>query len=125
MEIKDISQAFLSHLQWKSRLRAFIEGEEEFDIAEISPEGCALGKWLSSDEIEQYASNSRFEELVEAHNELHETAKRVYDLKVMGRDTAARRELSNIVKSSMKIYSLLTTVHIITESENLVLSKAL
>jgi hypothetical protein len=124
MQIKDISQAFLFHLQWKSRLRAFIEGKGQFDITEISPEGCDLGKWLSSDEIKLYASHSDIRELAAAHNELHETAKRVYDLKVMGRDNEARQALSNIVKSSMKIYSLLASIHIINESESLVLSKA-
>jgi transcriptional regulator with GAF, ATPase, and Fis domain len=124
MQIKDISQAFLYHLQWKSRLRDFVDGKGDFDVTEISSEGCDLGKWLSSDEIRQYASNSNIEELLSAHNELHETAKRVYDLKVMGQNNAARQELSNIVKSSMKIYALLNALHIVTESESVVLGNA-
>lgn len=121
MHIKDISQAFLYHLQWKSRLRDFVDGKEDFDISEISPDGCDLGKWLSSAEIKQYASDANIEELASAHNELHETAKRVYELKVMGQDSEARQELSNAVKSSLKIYSVLSALNIITESQNIIL----
>ena len=125
MQIKDISQAFLYHLQWKSQLRDFVEGKGDFDISEISTEGCDLGKWLSSDEMKQYASNSDIEELVLAHNELHETAKRVYDLKLLGQNYSAQQELSNIVKSSMKIYSLLNALLVIPESDSVILSSVL
>jgi hypothetical protein len=125
MQIKDISQVFLYHLQWKSRLRDFIDGNGDFDITEILSEGCDLGKWLSSDEIKQHAPDAHIKELVSAHNELHETAKRVYDLKVMGQNNAARQEFSNIVKSSMTIYSLLNALNIITESQSVILSSPL
>ena len=121
METKDISQAFLYHLQWKSRLRDFVNGRGDFDIAEISPDGCSLGKLLSSDEMKQYGSNARREELVRTHNELHDMAKRVYDLKIMGQDIAALQELSNITHSSMEIHSLLTAMNIISESDRFVL----
>ena len=125
MQIKDISQAFLYHLQWKSQLRDFVEGKGDFNIAEISPEGCDLGKWLASDEMKQYSSNSNIQELVSAHDELHETAKRVYDLKVVGQNLLAQQELGNIVKSSMKIYSLLNALLVTTESDRVILSSAL
>ncbi len=125
MQIKDISQAFLYHLQWKSQLRDFVAGKGDFNVDEISPEGCDLGKWLSSDEMKQYSANSNIQELVLAHNELHETAKRVYDLKLVGQNNLAQQELSNIVKSSIKIYSLLNALPILTESDSFVLSSVL
>ncbi len=125
MQIKDISQAFLYHLQWKSQLRDFVEGKGDFNVDEISPEGCNLGKWLSSDEVQQYAFNSNIEELVLAHDELHETAKRVYDLKLLGQNYSAQQELSNIVKSSMKIYSLLNALLVIPESDSVIVSSVL
>ena len=125
MQIKDISQTFLYHLQWKSRLRDFVEGKGDFNISEISPEGCDLGKWLASDEMKQYASHSNIEELVLAHDELHETAKRIYDLKLAGQNNLAQQELSNIVKSSMKIYSSLNALLIINESDSVILSSVL
>ncbi len=125
MQIKDISQAFLYHLQWKSQLRDFVEGKGDFDVDEISPEGCDLGKWLSSDEMKEYASHSTIEELVLAHDELHETAKRVYDLKLAGQNLLAQQELGNIVKSSMKIYSLLNTLLVVPESDSVILSSVL
>jgi hypothetical protein len=125
MQMKDISQVFLYHLQWKTRLRDFIDGTGDFDITEISPEGCDLGKWLSSGEIKQRVSDAHIEELVSAHNELHDTAKRIYDLKIMGQSNAAREEFSNIVKSSMTIYSLLNALNIITDNQSVILSSPL
>jgi hypothetical protein len=118
MQIKDVSQVFIYHLQWKTKLKDFVDGKREFDPAEISPEGCNLGKWLSSEEVKQDIPAAEIRELISAHNELHETAKRVYDLKVMGQNNAAQQELSNIVKSSMKIYSLLKTLNIIPETQS-------
>ena len=117
MHIKDISQAFIYHLKWKSRLKDFVEGRGDFDIDEISTEGCELGKWLSSGEMKQYAPDSVIEELMAAHDGLHVKAKRVYDFKVKGHNLAAHQELGDISKFSMKIYSLLTSVNIISENE--------
>jgi uncharacterized protein YeeX (DUF496 family) len=71
MQIKDISRAFLYHLQWKTRLRDFVDGKCDFDPAEISPEGCNLGKWLSSEEVKQYVSSADIQELISAHDELN------------------------------------------------------
>ena len=115
MLLKDISQAFIYHLQWKASLRDFIEGKRDFDIAEISSEGCTLGKWLSSEDIRQHLSDADIQELISAHNELHAQAKRVYDFKMAGHGNFAQHELSNISKSSLRIYSLLNTLNIDTE----------
>ena len=110
MKAKVFSKAFLYHLHWKGKLKKFIDGQGDFDVAKISPEACKFGKWLSSDEIKQYASPFERQELVSLHTELHDIAKRVYDLKILGQDNAARQELSKIEKYSMKLSSLLTSL---------------
>ena len=108
MRVKGFSKAFLYHLHWKGKLKKYIDGKGDFDVAKISPEACRFGKWLYSDEIKQYASPSERQELVLLHESLHDIAKRVYDLKKLNQDTAARQELSKIDKYSMKLSSLLT-----------------
>lgn len=113
MNSNDISKAFIYHLQWKSQLRKFVDGKGYFDIAEIYPEGCSLGKWLSSEEINQYASPLEIQKLILLHTDLHDAAKRVYDLKISGQDNAAMQELWKIDKSSMKLSSLLTALKMI------------
>jgi len=50
------------------------------------------------------------------HTELHDIAKRVYDLKMLGQDNAARQELSRIDIYSMKLSSLLTTLKTISKN---------
>ena len=113
MRNKVFSKAFLYHLYWKGKLKKFIYGKGDIDVAEISPEGCRFGKWLCSDEIKQYASPPEIQELVALQTDLHETAKRAYNLKILGQDDAARQELRKIDKSSMKLSSLLTQLKII------------
>ncbi len=51
--------------------------------------------------------------------------KRVYDLKLLDQNYLAQQELSNIVKSSMKIYSLLNTLLVVPESDSVILSSVL
>lgn len=121
MKPTSLPEAFLFHLQWKAQLRDFIDGKGDFDVAEISPEGCSFGKWLCSGEIRQNASTLEIQELVSTHDDLHETAQRAYDLKILGQDNAARQELGKIVKSSMKLYSLLNAMNIITDNQGFIL----
>ena len=116
MRVKGFSKAFLYHLHWKGKLKKFVDGKGDFDVAKISPEGCRFGKWLCSDEIKKYASPSEIQELVSLHTDLHDIAKRVYDLKMLNQDTAARQEFSKIDKYSMKLSSLLTTLKIISNN---------
>ena len=113
MKIEGFSKAFHHHLRWKVQFKKFIDGKGDFDIAEISPEGCSFGKWLCSDEIKKYASPREIQELVSLHTDLHDTAQRVYDLKILGQDTAARHALGKIDTYSMKLSSLLTTLKLI------------
>jgi hypothetical protein len=119
--MRDVSQAFLYHLQWKTQLRNFIDGKGDFDVEEISPEGCSFGKWLLSDEIAQDASAPEIQELISTHDDLHETAKRVYDLKMSGQVNAARQELRKVVKASLKLYSLLGALNMIKDDHGFIL----
>jgi hypothetical protein len=116
MKAKGFSKALLYHLEWKVQLRKFLDGQGNFDLSAVSSEGCKFGKWLCSDEITKYASDRDVQDIAKVHTKLHEAAGRVYDLKMSGEDTAARREFKRVEAISMKLVSLLTTLKIINNN---------
>ncbi|MCL5022715.1 MAG: CZB domain-containing protein [Nitrospirae bacterium] len=116
MKAKGFSKALLYHLQWKVQLRKFLEGKCDFDVTGVSSEDCKFGKWLRSEEVAKYASHPEIREIEKAHIRLHQSAKRVYGLKMLGEDLAAQRELKKVEANSMKLASLLSTLRIVNEN---------
>ena len=116
MKEKEFSKALLYHLQWKVQLRKFLDGRGDFNAKELSFEGSKFGKWLSSDKIIHYASRPEIQEIEKWQTELLEIGKRVYDLKIRGKVTAAQRELRKLEPISMKLGSLLITLKTINEN---------
>jgi hypothetical protein len=111
------SQALLYHLEWKRRFRNFLDGKGDMAASEIvSPEKWRLGKWLSSPEMSTYSSPSEIQELQRLHNEVHETAKRIYEFKRAGNLSASRRELKDFDDTCMKLVSLLTAKNVLNVS---------
>ncbi|SRR6266498_2061465 len=110
MKAKHFSKALRYHLQWKVQLRKFLDGKGHFEVSEVSSEGCKFGKWLSSDEITKYASDVELREVGKVHEKFHKSAKRVYGLKMLGEDDAARRELKKVEAISVKLVSLMTVI---------------
>jgi len=108
----------LYHLQWKVQLRKFLNGRVNFNVKELSFEGCKFGKWLCSDEITQYASTPAIQEIMKWHTELLAIGKQVYDLKIRGKVTAAQRELRKLEPISMKLSALLTALKTINKNED-------
>jgi hypothetical protein len=116
MKAKNYSKALIYHLQWKVQLKKFLDGQGDFDIAELLPENCKFGKWLHSDEITKHASPTEILEIEKVHTTLHEKAKRVYALKKLGKQLDAQQQLEKMEATSMKLASLLTTLKIISEN---------
>jgi hypothetical protein len=116
VKAKDYSKALIYHLQWKVQLKEFLDGQGDFDIAELSPENCKFGKWLRSDEIAKHASPAEIREIEKVHTQLHEKAKRVYALKKLGNDLDAQKHLTKMEATSIKLASLLTTLKIMSEN---------
>lgn len=116
MKAKGFSKALLYHLQWKVQLRKFLDGRGDFNVEELSFEGCRFGKWLCSDEITHYASRPEIRELEKWQTRILEIGKRVYDLKIRGKVTAAQRELRKLEPISMRLSSLLTTLKTVNKN---------
>ncbi len=116
MKAKKYSKALICHLQWKVKLKKFLDGHGHFDIAELSPQNCKFGEWLHSDEITKYASPTEIREIGKLHTTLHEKAKHVYDLKMSGEDSYAKQQFQKMEATSMKLASLLTILKVISEN---------
>jgi hypothetical protein len=112
MKSKVFSKGLLYHLKWKVDLKKYIEGRINFNVAEISSEDCMFGKWLRSGEITKYASNLEIRQIGDLHTEIHEIAQRVCELKILGQNTAVRKELKKMETTSMKLNSLLIALRI-------------
>jgi len=116
MKARGFSKALIYHLQWKVQLKKFIDGQGNFNIAELSPEECKFGKWLCSNEAAEYASEKELREISKVHYKLHNIAKRVYGLRMSGNDIMARKELAKMEVASMKLASLMTTLKAINNN---------
>ncbi|HAM51692.1 MAG TPA: hypothetical protein DCP92_13790 [Nitrospiraceae bacterium] len=117
MKAKEFSKALLYHLNWKVRIRRFLEGKGHMAQSDFaSPQDCCLKKWICSREITQYASRPEILELETLHTEMHEIAKRIYELKVSGHDRAARQEFKKMDEATEKLLLLLNTRKIINNN---------
>ncbi len=108
MRTKGFSKALLYHIQVKVQLKKFLEGKGSFNVAELSQEDCNFGKWLCSDEINQYASKNEIAKLKKVHEKLHNSVRRVYGLKMLDDEVGARKELEKVEAVSMKLVSLMS-----------------
>jgi hypothetical protein len=73
----DLGQEITNHLEWIEDIASLLGNEEfsEQDLQTISQhDNCALGKWLDSDESQEFKDLPEFEQLVESHDAFHKLA---------------------------------------------------
>lgn len=68
----DIEAAKAMHLNWRTRLRGFIDGKDSLPVPEAtSHTHCKLGQWYYSTGMERYGSLKEMKDLEQPHIELH------------------------------------------------------
>lgn len=110
MSTLDILIAWSRHLEWKAKLKPFLEGCGKWALTEsqaISPNECELGKWLYSQGLEKYESLAAIGTLETTHEELHLVVKRVVQLRRAGDVLGAAQEFAKIAPISANIVALL------------------
>jgi len=111
MPALDFSTARMKHMNWRLKLRSFLDGRESLTEAQAtSPKDCDLGKWMYSDGMTLYGSHPEMKDLERAHNELHATVKKIVQAKNGGKAGAAEQEFKKIEPISAKIDSLLAAL---------------
>lgn len=105
----DFAQAKSAHLSWKSKVRDFLEGDQNAISKEqiCSHRECMLGKWYYNEGVKSYGSSTYFEQIEKPHARLHQIVKEVYDLYEDGELDKAGELYTELAPLSEKIVSLL------------------
>ncbi len=111
MPTLDFALARSRHLDWRIKLKSFLEGLSTLSEAEAtSHKDCELGKWLYSQGLHKYGSAPSIKELEQTHAELHSTVRRVVQMKNAGDVDGAEREFKKVRPISDKVMGLLNDV---------------
>ena len=102
----DFADAIRAHVEWKLRLRMFLDGQGEVMKSDLvaRDDVCELGRWLHG-EGRLYATDPSYPELKEAHAQFHQVAAEVLTAAERGdkRGAEARLEGSEYIKSSSAV----------------------
>lgn len=74
----NFDQAIACHVQWKSKLSAYIaKPDKSLDAASVAHDDrCDLGKWLRGDGL-KFAASPEYKQLVEDHQRFHHAASEI------------------------------------------------
>lgn len=104
----DFLSAKNKHLQWKIRLRSFLDGQESMTLEQAtSHKDCDLGKWLYAEGLAAYSQYPDMAKLEKIHTELHKVIKDVVTYKHDGQPAKAEVELAKVNTISSEIVGLL------------------
>ena len=107
----DFTQAKFKHLNWKFKLRSFLDGKETITMEQaVSHHDCDLGKWLYSTGFEKYKQFSEMHDLEKTHETLHALIKKIVDLKHAGKTDEAETEYLKVEGISQTIIGFLDVI---------------
>ncbi|MBI1424865.1 MAG: hypothetical protein GC149_15570 [Gammaproteobacteria bacterium] len=100
----DLSSAKAAHLNWKTKLRSFLDGKSTLTMEQaVSHRHCNFGKWYYSDGLGKYGHLQALREVEKPHEELHELIRIIIDLKQHGRIQEAEQAYRNVARLSDEI----------------------
>ncbi len=104
----DLSGAKASHLNWKLRIRAFLDGRATLTEDEaVSHQQCTFGKWYYSEGIKNFGHIQELRDAEEPHAELHRTIKEIIKAKKAGDRDGAEKLYASVSDMSQRIVTLL------------------
>ncbi|MFZ3016832.1 MAG: methyl-accepting chemotaxis protein [Gallionella sp.] len=104
----DLSTAKSAHLNWKARLRAFLDGRASLTEAEaVSHRQCAFGKWYYGEGMKNYGHIQELRDVEAPHEELHRTIKEIVKAMAAGDKAQAEKLYANVEGISGRIVALL------------------
>ncbi len=108
----NFDEAIASHAQWRTRLRALVNGQGQIDPNQLNRDDeCPLGKWIHG-EGARYAKDPQFARLKAAHAEFHASAGKVAAHAKAGRKTEATAELNgrSYAAASMAVVTAISAI---------------
>jgi methyl-accepting chemotaxis protein len=104
----DLSSAKAAHLNWKTRLRSFLDGESNLTMDQaVSHHHCDFGKWYYSDGQRKFGHLQAIKNVETPHAELHSLIQDIIKLKESGDTGAAERAYQQVDLISAEIVGFL------------------
>jgi methyl-accepting chemotaxis protein len=110
-KVLDLSAAKSAHLNWRSRLRAFLDGEATLTMDQaVSHHHCDFGKWYYSEGLKRFSDSQALLEVEKPHEQLHKLIKEIIQAKNSGNLTGAEDLYKQVEPISERIVGLLEQV---------------
>jgi methyl-accepting chemotaxis protein len=104
----DLSAAKAAHLNWKTKLRSFLDGKSTLSQEQaVSHHHCDFGKWYYSEGLQQFGNLQPLVDVEQPHKELHELIRQIITAKKNGQNEEAERLYQNVAVLSERIVGLL------------------
>lgn len=100
-------QVIAEHQKWKTHLAEAVRGTATFQCnLAVQDDQCAMGKWLYSEGIRDFAENLEFQALLIKHREFHKLAAHTLQLALDGQIQAAEYQLrcGELEQTSLEMY---------------------
>jgi methyl-accepting chemotaxis protein len=106
-----LQRAKSAHLAWKGKLRNFLDGHGGLDEkVAFSHHECGLGRWYDSVGMTEFGHLPEALAIEQPHKALHDTIRRIAELKARGDDAAAAQAYLKIEPLSEQIVALIDTL---------------
>jgi len=104
----DLSSAKAAHLNWKTKLRSFLDGKESLSMEQaVSHRHCEFGKWYYAKGLSQFGHINAIGAVEQPHEELHNLIKEIIELKNSGNVVGAEKAYDQVDSISNHIVELL------------------
>jgi len=118
----DFSGARIAHLNWKRRIRKYLDGKEQMSVQDATSHvHCVLGKWLESEGMKNLGHIPLMKQLYQEHEQLHTLIKKIIIMKEHGQGYEAEQTYMKVSELSAAIVRMLDEVE---ELEKVPLSQA-
>jgi methyl-accepting chemotaxis protein len=108
---KQLQQAMVAHLSWKTKLRGFLDGKGALDErVAFDHTQCGFGKWYHEHGKHELNHISEINQIEKPHKELHDLIKKIADLKRSGDMAGAEREYEKVGPMSENIVELMRAI---------------
>lgn len=108
-ELLPVLIAMADHRTWMQRMLAYLEGLAA-DIGELDVQHCRFGRWLGSDANGLITSAEELETIRALHEEVHDVAKQLTELKRAGRSEKLQLQIDSLKESSERLMSRLVAL---------------
>ncbi|WP_033135882.1 methyl-accepting chemotaxis protein [Aeromonas finlandensis] len=99
-----LTRARAAHLGWKTRVRAYLDGQEGLSRSEaVSDKECRLGRWYFSEGASCCSSQPAFKAIATPHARLHQVIQQVIELKNQHKHAEAEALYREIEQNSEQV----------------------